>query len=259
VRPQAAQLYQVHLCTVETFLAPRPAYFTKNWEKVQAFQARPDDIVIVTYPKSGTTWVCYILDLLYFGCSQERDASLYLHERVPFLELAIPVLTLPQVVYVGRNPKDNAVSYFHFDRMNSLQPEPGDWNSFFHRFLDGNMVFGSWYDHVSGWWEKKQSYSNLLYLFYEDLVEVWVLMLLPGWGPNTGGVEKVHFDSMKNNPMTNGSTDHILDLSVSPFMRKGKTLVGDWKNHFTVAQNEVFEEHYLLKMKNSTVAFRTAL
>jgi len=33
-------------------------------------------------------------------------------------------------------------------------------------------VFGPWYDHVSGWWEKKQTYSNLLYLFYEDLVEV---------------------------------------------------------------------------------------
>uniref|UniRef100_A0AAY4DBL3 Sulfotransferase n=1 Tax=Denticeps clupeoides TaxID=299321 RepID=A0AAY4DBL3_9TELE len=263
------------------------SYFTKNWEKVQAFQARPDDIVIVTYPKSGTTWVCYILDLLYFGCSQERDASLYLHERVPFLELLeklptsprlikthLPVQLLPKsfweqkcrVVYVGRNPKDNAVSYFHFDRMNSLQPEPGDWNSFFHRFLDGNMVFGSWYDHVSGWWEKKQSYSNLLYLFYEDLVEdtgrelgrlASFLGLAPSAEDRQQIREKVHFDSMKNNPMTNGSTDHILDLSVSPFMRKGK--VGDWKNHFTVAQNEVFEEHYLLKMKNSTVAFRTAL
>lgn len=34
------------------------------------------------------------------------------------------------------------------------------------------MVFGSWYDHVNGWWEKKSTYSNLLVLFYEDLVEV---------------------------------------------------------------------------------------
>ena len=49
------------------------------------------------------------------------------------------VLTLlsVQVVYVARNAKDNAVSYFHFDRMNYGQPEPGDWNSFLQRFLDG--------------------------------------------------------------------------------------------------------------------------
>ena len=98
-------------------------------------------------------------------------------------------------MYVARNAKDNAVSYFHFDRMNMAQPEPGDWNSFLQRFMEGKsesisehspwssfiitkspptilVVFGSWYDHVTGWWEKKQSHSKLLYVFFEDMVEV---------------------------------------------------------------------------------------
>uniref|UniRef100_A0A3B4FB38 Sulfotransferase n=1 Tax=Pundamilia nyererei TaxID=303518 RepID=A0A3B4FB38_9CICH len=66
------------------------------------------------------------------------------------------------IVYVARNPKDNAVSFYHFNRMNNAQPEAGEWR-----------VFGSWYDHVNSWWEKKQSYSNLHYMFYEDLIEVW--------------------------------------------------------------------------------------
>lgn len=34
------------------------------------------------------------------------------------------------------------------------------------------VAFGSWYDHVSGWWKKKQTYSNLHYMFYEDMIEV---------------------------------------------------------------------------------------
>ncbi|KAA8590893.1 hypothetical protein FQN60_001836, partial [Etheostoma spectabile] len=110
------------------------------------FQARPDDILIATYPKAGTTWVSYILDLLNFG----KD----------------------MMVYVARNAKDNMVSYFHFDRMNQIQPEAGEWSSFFHRFMEGKMVFGSWYDHVNGWWEKKQTYSKIHYMFYEDLIEI---------------------------------------------------------------------------------------
>lgn len=33
------------------------------------------------------------------------------------------------------------------------------------------VAFGSWYDHIKGWWEKKKDY-RILYLFYEDMKEV---------------------------------------------------------------------------------------
>lgn len=39
-------------------------------------------------------------------------------------------------------------------------------------FTVDSVVFGPWYDHVNGWWEKKQTYSKLHYMFYEDLIEV---------------------------------------------------------------------------------------
>ncbi|KAM4610897.1 cytosolic sulfotransferase 3-like [Polymixia lowei] len=272
-------------------------FFTDNWEKVQNFQARPDDILIATYPKAGTTWVSYILDLLYFGqTAPERQTSIPIHERVPFLELIIPSLpsgtesadelpTSPRlikthlpvqfvpksfweqncrIVYVARNAKDNAVSYFHFDRMNMVQPEPGDWSSFLQRFMEGNMVFGSWYDHVTGWWEKKQTHSQLLYMFYEDLIEdtgreIDKLCSFLHLTPSAEEKERirggVQFDNMKKNNMANYSVVEIMDFKISPFMRKGK--VGDWKNHFTVVQSEQFDEDYDKKMKNPTLQFRT--
>lgn len=99
---------------------------------------------------------------------------------------------------MARNAKDCAVSYFHFGRMNNAQPEPGDWSTFLQKFMEGksefnssfsvkeasfpvcslicfsvpSVVFGPWYDHVNNWWEKKQTYSKLHYMFYEDLIEV---------------------------------------------------------------------------------------
>ncbi|KAF4070628.1 hypothetical protein AMELA_G00287500 [Ameiurus melas] len=70
-------------------------------------------------------------------------------------------------------------------------------------------------------------------------------------------ISNVHFDVMKQNKMTNYSTASVMDFTISPFMRKGK--VGDWKNHFTMAQNEQFDKHYKQKMKNSTLKFRTEI
>ncbi|KAM9475479.1 cytosolic sulfotransferase 3-like [Clarias gariepinus] len=274
-------------------------YFTDNWENVQKFQARPDDILIATYPKAGTTWISYILDLLYFGGAEpERQTSVPIYMRVPFLEsnfhkiptgvdLAnnlpttprlikthLPVQLVPKsfweqnckVVYVARNAKDNAVSYFHFERMNQSQPTPGDWNDYIQKFMDGKKVFGSWYDHVHGFWEKKQTYFNLHYMFFEDMVENTdhelerlssFLNLSTSKEEREKVLNNVHFDAMRQNKMTNYSTIPNMIFSISPFMRKGK--VGDWKNHFTVAQNEQFDKHYKVKMKNTTLKFRTEI
>ncbi|XP_068199578.1 cytosolic sulfotransferase 1-like [Antennarius striatus] len=274
-------------------------YFTDSWERVQTFKARPDDILIVTYPKAGTTWVSYILDLLYFGqTSPERLTSIPIYDRVPFLEFSrlpmhsgveraenlptspriikthLPVQFIPKsfwernckIVYVARNAKDNVVSYFHFDRMLTIEPDPGDWNSYLKRFMEGKVAFGSWYDHVNGWWKKKQTYSNLHYMFYEDMTEDCAkeldklcsfLGLSPSLEEKKQIINEVQFDNMKNNNMTNYSTNPRMNFKTSPFMRKGK--VGDWKNHFTVAQNEEFDEDYKRTMKDPTLHFRTEI
>ncbi|XP_010771596.1 cytosolic sulfotransferase 1-like isoform X2 [Notothenia coriiceps] len=255
---------------------------------------------------SGTTWVCYIMDLLFFGKTcPERLTSIPLHERVPFLEISrtsptseyvqkgrdlldqltttphlikthLPVQFLPKsfweqnstIVYVARNAKDTAVSYYHFCRMNYCMPEPADWSTFLQNFEEGKVSYGSWYDHVSGWWEKKQSYSKLHYMFYEDLSEdtgremdqlCSFLGLSLSAEDKENVLTRVKFDNMKTNKMSNFSTIHHMDQTVSPFMRKNDSVslgkVGDWKNLFTVSQNEKFDEDYKQKLKNPTLHF----
>ncbi|TDH07906.1 hypothetical protein EPR50_G00111340 [Perca flavescens] len=65
----------------------------------------------------------------------------------------------------------------------------------------------------------------------------------------------VQFDVMKKNTVVNFSTLQLMDFKKSSFIRKGK--VGDWRNHFTVAQDEKFDADYKQKMKNPTLQFCT--
>uniref|UniRef100_A0A3B4FV87 Sulfotransferase n=1 Tax=Pundamilia nyererei TaxID=303518 RepID=A0A3B4FV87_9CICH len=261
---------------------------TDNWDNVQDFKARPDDILISTYPKAGTDVVLInVVDLCYNKKTWQtsliaNDSFLSLPysgtdlaDKLPttprLIKTHLPVQFVPKsfweqrcrVVYMARNAKDNVVSYFHFNRMNSALPEPGDWSTFLQDFMEGKRVYGSWYDHVNGWWEKKQTYSDFHYMFYEDLIEDYEkeidrLCSFLGLSPSAEEKERIKasvtFDSMKQNKMTNYTTARKLNHEVSPFMRKGK--VGDWKNHFTVAQNEQFDEDYKKKMKNPDLKFR---
>ncbi|GFR80541.1 sulfotransferase [Elysia marginata] len=55
------------------------------------------------------------------------------------------------------------------------------------------------------------------------------------------------FECMKANPMTNHEDVYSIDSSVSPLLRKGT--VGDWKNYFTVQQNEDFDRKYKEEME----------
>uniref|UniRef100_A0A671R2N3 Sulfotransferase n=1 Tax=Sinocyclocheilus anshuiensis TaxID=1608454 RepID=A0A671R2N3_9TELE len=225
-------------------------YFTDNWEKVKNFQARPDDILIATYPKAGTTWVSYILDLLYFGKDDpECQTSQPIYMRVPFLESCF------KVIPSGTELADNLTTSPHlikthlpvqlvpksFWEQNS-KPAQGDWNTFLQKFMEGKNVFGPWYDHDTGHEVERLCSFLGLSISVEEREKI------------TKGVQ---FDAMKQNKMTNYSTIPVMDFKISPLMRKGK--VGDWKSHFTVAQNEQFDEVYKQKMKNTTVKFRTEI
>lgn len=108
----------------------------------------------------------------------------------------------------------------------------------------------------------------MLFLFYEDIKrdpKQEIQKVMKFMEKNLDGavldtiVQETTFEKMKANPMTNRSTapKTILDQSISPFMRKG--IVGDWKNHFTVAQNERFDEIYRQKMEGTSINFCTEL
>ncbi|PIO40344.1 hypothetical protein AB205_0046960 [Aquarana catesbeiana] len=143
-----------------------------QWERVEKFQARPDDILIATYPKAGTTWIQEIVDSIMNDGELEKNMRAPTEIRSPFLELFPPppvpsgidvlnVTPSPRLVkthlpyklvpisfweqkcktiYFARNLKDNAVSCYFFDQMNKSQPDPGTWDEFVEKYLRGEST-----------------------------------------------------------------------------------------------------------------------
>ncbi|XP_066432945.1 sulfotransferase 1C2-like [Eleutherodactylus coqui] len=277
---------------------PLPESTCEIWDQIYNFQAREDDILVSTYPKAGTTWMQEIVDLIMLNGDVEKSMRAPCFVKVPFIDLNakpmksgveaannmesprllkthLPVQLMPpsfweknvKVVYVARNAKDCMVSYFYFQRMNKGLPDPGTWDEYFSKFLAGDVPWGSWFDHVIGWWKVKDQHQ-ILYVFYEDIIEdpnreIRKIAKFLGKNLTEEVLESIRhhtaFEAMKKNPMTNFSTlpSVVFDQTVSPFLRKGE--VGDWKNHFLVAQNIIFDEEYKKKMEGSGLHFRTEL
>uniref|UniRef100_A0A670Z9C4 Sulfotransferase n=1 Tax=Pseudonaja textilis TaxID=8673 RepID=A0A670Z9C4_PSETE len=272
-----------------------PIEIVEHWDLISAFQARPDDLLICTYPKAGTTWIQEIVDMVQHRGDVQKCARAPIYERSPYLELFPPeplpsgfelALAMPsprtlkshlptpllptsfweqncKIIYVARNVKDCAVSYFYFQRMLKLFQDPGTWKDFLENFIAGEIAYGSWFDHVLGWWKAKDHHS-ILYLFYEDLKEnpaqeiqkvAQFLNIELSASVLDQIVQHTTFESMKNNPMTNYSNipSAFMDQNVSPFMRKGT--VGNWKEHFTVAQSQQIDEIYAQKLGNTGLKF----
>ncbi|XP_068919856.1 sulfotransferase 1A1-like isoform X4 [Petaurus breviceps papuanus] len=206
---------------------PLIKYFAEALEEMKDLQVWPDDVLISTYPKSG-------MEVL-----KETPAPRLLKTHLPLSLLPQALLDRKiKIIYMARNAKDVAVSYFNFYKMAKVHPDPGTWEDFLETFMTEKVSYGSWYQHVKEWWELRKQYP-LLYLFYEDMkkdpkreiqkITEFVGQPLPE-DILDQIVQQTSFKKMKENPMTNYSTipDEIMDHTISPFMRKGENMVIQW-------------------------------
>uniref|UniRef100_A0A224XS02 Putative sulfotransferase n=1 Tax=Panstrongylus lignarius TaxID=156445 RepID=A0A224XS02_9HEMI len=89
--------------------------------------------------------------------------------HLPFSLLPPTLLQTCKVIYVARNAKDVAPSYFHHNRLVKLHDYIGDFPKYWNYFKNDLLVYSPYWGHLEEAWGLKNN-PNLLFLFYEDVV-----------------------------------------------------------------------------------------
>ena len=159
-----------------------------------------------------------------------------------------------KIIYIMRNPKDTAVSFFH--HYHGLTP--GDdlkdltMQTFIELFFETDVLtFGSVFDHFTSFWSQRWK-PHVLIVFYEDLLrdkpaEIRKIATFLNVELSDEQVELIvdatSFSTMavkKSTRILKHEEDESAVSSGHKFYRKGE--IGDWKNHFTVAESEMANE-----------------
>jgi hypothetical protein len=223
----------------------------------------PDDVFIVSYPKSGNTWVRFLVGNYLTGndCTFENchriTPDLHMNpeycsevERPRFIKSHAPYRSqYPKVVYVVRDGRDVAVSYYHHCIRKGQIESDTSFPAFLKMFNEGEAdEFGRWGQHVTSWIERG---NQFLVVKYEDLqqdAESELRRVLEFAGvavreePLTEAVEASSFENMKE---TEEKERHRIerlkeDAPTKRFMRKGKT--GEWRTYFNSELHKDFLE-----------------
>lgn len=259
---QRTPSYMVH----DGFRMPM-GFPVEGFDSALRYEPHPDDVLISTYPKCGTTWMQNIVWLIV-NKGEPLGANQRMTDAIPHIEEvgkeAVEALPVPRLIkthlprammplhasartiYVMRNPFDCAVSFYHHTRgfVHHYDFAQGTFDDYFDCFVTGEVDFGDYFENVLSWFVER-SKTNFLFLTYEQMsadargtIETVGRFLGPELGAaveDAAILERIvahsSFSSMSKDQLR-WSSERAKGMP--EFVRKGE--VGDWRNHFSQAQ-----------------------
>jgi len=215
-----------------------------------------DDVWLVSYPKSGNTWTRFLIANLIAGGQAVDWANIehwvpdiYYNNDPQLLSLSRPRYfksheayraNYRRVVFIVRDPRDVAVSYYHFVRKSKMLPVDASFDDFMPKFMDGKIdPYGSWGENVGSWLGARRGTNNFLVVRYEDLLEnteaelgqiAEMLGIAADERLLRHAVENSRADRMRQLEQTQRNEHKLLKTSRAdiPFVRTAKS--GQWRS-----------------------------
>ncbi|XP_071942781.1 amine sulfotransferase-like [Antedon mediterranea] len=276
---------------INGFKWPRHVY-DDTPDNIHNFEVREDDVFVLAYIKAGTHWTQELVRNIvcegnkdnakedygsdpkgpiefgdnykkYDSFSTEKPRVMMTHARVDVLPKQV-FEGKGKVVFVIRNPKDSAVSCWHFLSERRMLEEYEEWDSCFEASLKADVLYGNWFDFNLPYYENHRDKKNFLFLTYEEMkldhkgcvVRISDFLSRPLSEEQVDKVvQNTSFSNMKaNNRVPFFQLKKEKGERTYALLRKG--VIGDWKTRFTVAQNERFDAIYNQRMEGSALAKR---
>jgi estrone sulfotransferase len=244
-----------------------------------------DDIFLTSYPRSGNTWTRFLVG--NFVNPNEPVTFLNVERLVPDMyKTADWVLRrrprprvlkshesfdarYRRVIYIVRDPRDVAISNYHWEMKLRSIPEGCPIEEFVPRWMDGAFWrrIGSWADHVNSWFATRQGHEGFIMMRYEDLQanpqrELARMAEFMGMNPDAQRIERaIELSSaanMRKMEETQGkkwvATFHT--RSDKPFVRKASS--GGWRTVLPQKTVAYMEAHWGAIMKQLGYALSSA-
>ncbi|XP_041978407.1 sulfotransferase 1E1-like [Aricia agestis] len=267
-----------------------PGAFRNHARAIHDMEVRPDDVWVITFPRSGTTWTQEMVWLLENNLDYAAARNTPLFERFPMLEISsmvpemaielikadflnlasfqglnkavrvqswesidkapsprfikthLPLSLLPpdlldkaKVIYVARDPRDIAVSYYYLHKMVGKTLYRASFKNFWNVFKKDLLPWTPVVTHNNEAWSQRHN-KNLHFVFYEDMIKD-LRKVIHGMCHFLGRnyldeqintlADHLSFDSLRKNKNVNNTTDGNNNIQ---FIRKGEA--GGWVTHF---------------------------
>ena len=178
--------------------APPWSCSVESFQRAETYRPSPEDVFVVTQMKCGTTWMQQVVyEILQRGQGTLVDTGTAMHAVSPWLESrkSVPLAEAPLIgterpsrivkthlpvalcpynpnarfIYVTRHPAACFASCVDFVQMNfgALAPPLSSFEEWF--CTKELMWWGTWTDHVLGWWRWSTEQRNVYVVHFEDM------------------------------------------------------------------------------------------
>ena len=148
----------------------------------------PDDVFLTSYPRSGNTWTRFLVgnlvhqeEAISFLNVERLVPDMYKHSDRTLRHLPRPRIMkshecfdprYKRIIYVVRDPRDVAVSNYHWEMKQRSMKDSYPIEKFVPRWMEPIYWarLGSWGEHVTSWLSTRQGKEGFLLLRYEDML-----------------------------------------------------------------------------------------